>query len=306
MAAERVIVVGAGVAGLSAAAVLAARGCAVTVVERRDLPGGKLRETRAGDGPPIDVGPTVLTLRPMLEELFAAAGARLDDHLRLHRAEVLARHFWTGGATLDLFADAARSEAAMRDFAGAGEAAAFRAFQADARHAFATLYAPFMRRPAPSFLGLLLRAGPAALSRVDPYASLWAHLGRRFADPRLRQLFGRYATYVGASPMAAPATLMLIADVEAQGVWLVEGGMARLAQALGAVALEHGATVRCGAAVAGVEIDRGRARGVRLGDGERLEADAVVSAVDLAALQSGALGGRAAAGLGRAPRSGRR
>ena len=305
MAADRVIVVGAGVAGLSAAAVLAARGCAVTVLERHAAVGGKVRQARA-NGRTIDVGPTVLTLRPVLEELFATAGARLDDHLRLTRAEVLARHLWSGGVGLDLFADAQRSAQAVGEFAGAGEAAAFRAFADDARHAFQTLHRPFMRRPSPSLLGLLLRAGPAALSRIDPYASLGAHLHRRFADPRLRQLFGRYATYVGAAPATAPATLMLVADVEAQGVWLVEGGMARLAQALADVARGHGATIHVDTPVAEIETRRGRACGVRLADGQRLAAGAVICATDLATLQAGALGERPAAGLGRPPRAGRR
>ena len=79
---------------------------------------------------------------------------------------------------------------------------------------------------------------------ISPFATLWKALGEHFRDPRLRQLFGRYATYSGSSPFQAPATLMLIAHVEQQGVWLVEGGMVRLAQAMSALATSLGATVR--------------------------------------------------------------
>ena len=70
------------------------------------------------------------------------------------------------------------------------------------------------------------------LFKINPFETLWHALGRYFRDPRLRQLFGRYATYCGSSPFKAPATLMLVADVEAQGVWRIEGGMAALAEAL--------------------------------------------------------------------------
>ena len=285
----RAVVVGAGIGGLVAALDLAVRGLDVVVLERAAAPGGKLREVLAG-GQPVDSGPTVFTLRPVFEEIFANAGSTLAAHLRLQPASVLARHAWSETERLDLFADPARSEAAIGAFAGAAEARGFRAFCARARAVWRTLETPFVRAAAPTKLSLLRAAGLRDLWRTAPFATLWSALGEHFADPRLRQLFGRYATYVGSSPFLAPATLMLIAHVEQDGVWLVEGGMQRIAEALAALARRHGATIRCSAEAAEIEAAGGRVSAVRLAGGERIAADAVVFNGDAAALAAGLLG----------------
>jgi 1-hydroxycarotenoid 3,4-desaturase len=91
----------------------------------------------------------------------------------------------------------------------------------------------FMAAQKPNAASLMLRVGNlGAMWRTRPFDTYWSRLQKRFADPRLRQLFGRYSTYVGASPFRAPATLMLIAHVEQDGVWLLDGGMHALACAV--------------------------------------------------------------------------
>jgi 1-hydroxycarotenoid 3,4-desaturase len=298
---DRVVIVGAGVAGLVAAVALAARGLRVTLLERAAAPGGKMREVEAG-GARIDGGPTVFTMRWVLEEAFALAGERLEDHLVLRKAEVLARHAWIEGGRLDLFADPDRSAAAVADFAGPREADGFRRFAAEAARCYRTLDRSFMRAPNPSMAGLVAgraRAGVGDLLATRPFATLWSSLGDHFRDRRLRQLFGRYSTYVGSSPFLCPATLMLIAHVEQEGVWLVEGGMHRVARALAALAGTRGAEIRYGAEVREVAVAGGRAAGVVLASGERIEADAVVLNADAGAVADGLLGGGAA---GAAPR----
>ncbi len=87
------VIVGTGIGGLSAALWLAAKGVRVTVVEAADTPGGKMRTTPSVAGP-VDIGPTVLTMRPVFEALFAELGERLEDHVTLHRNQLLARHWW--------------------------------------------------------------------------------------------------------------------------------------------------------------------------------------------------------------------
>ena len=163
-----------------------------------------------------------------------------------------------------------------------------------------------MRAPRPgSPLALLGHAKTGDLLALSPFATLWSALGEHFRDPRLRQLFGRYATYCGASPFLASATLMLIAHVEREGVWLVQGGMHRLALALAGLAARHGASFCYGAQVAEVLVDGGRACGVRLAHGERIAGDAVVLNADAAALAAGLFGAacRRATPQDRAPRS---
>jgi 1-hydroxycarotenoid 3,4-desaturase len=137
-------------------------------------------------------------------------------------------------------------------------------------------------------------AGLAALTGLGPFATLWSRLGHHFHDPRLRQLFGRYATYCGASPWLAPATLMLIAHVEQCGVWSVRGGLHALPQALAALARQRGAELHFGCSVQRILVRNGRACGVRLADGRELAADAVLFNGDANALATGLLGDEAA------------
>jgi len=300
---DRVIVVGAGIAGLVAALLLARRGLEVVVAERAARPGGKLRQVAVGDLH-IDSGPTVLTLRGIFEDVFADAGERLADHLTLRPLDVLARHAWAAGQTLDLFADIDRSADAIAAFAGPAEAASYRAFCARARRSFEALDAAFLRAPRPSLPGLLRNVGIGrlrALWDAAPMTTLWRALGSHFRDPRLRQLFARYATYSGASPFEAPATLMVIAHVEQQGVWLVEGGMQRIADSLERLATARGASFRYGEEVREITVAHGRASGVVLAGGERLAADAVLVGADPGAMAAGLFGPRAAKALAARP-----
>ncbi|MGD0109573.1 MAG: NAD(P)-binding protein, partial [Rhodopila sp.] len=219
MRTPRVTVIGAGAGGLAAAIDLARSGAAVTVLERAATPGGKIRQSQvAGVG--VDAGPTVLTMRWVFDALFSDAGTSLASHLTLHPTELLARHAWSGTERLDLFADIGRSADAIGRFAGSAEAAGYRSFCARAQRVYRTLEGPFIRAPRPTAVSLAAASGVSEMFSISPFATLWKALGDHFRDPRLRQLFGRYATYSGSSPFQSPATLMLIAHVEQQGVWL--------------------------------------------------------------------------------------
>ncbi|EJW12818.1 Methoxyneurosporene dehydrogenase [Rhodovulum sp. PH10] len=292
--ANTAIVVGAGIGGLAAAVDLAVAGVAVTVVEAAATPGGKIRRVPVA-GTSIDAGPTVLTMRWVFEDLLAAAGTSVARELSLQPLELIARHAWSATERLDLFADLDRSADAVGDFAGAAEARGFREFCARAARIYRVLEKPYLcgsrlRTP----FGLVKRVGFHRLSdliALSPYATLWSALGRHFRDPRLQQLFGRYATYVGSSPFQTPATLMLVAHVEGEGVWVIEGGMHRLATALATVATRLGVTFRYGTPVREVLVDRTMgATGVVLDGGERLAADNVVLNTDVGAVASGLLG----------------
>jgi 1-hydroxycarotenoid 3,4-desaturase len=302
MRAEKVIVIGAGIGGLTTAADLARRGADVLVLERAASPGGKMRQINVA-GALIDAGPTVFTMRWIFEGLFEDAGRRIEDFLTLRPAEILARHAWRQGGRLDLFADIDRSADAIAAFASPQDAEGYRDFCACAADIYRTLRAPFMASQRPSPIELVRRVGFSnlgAMWRTAPFQTLSSALAGHFRDPRLRQLFGRYATYVGSSPFLAPATLMLVAHVEQDGVWLVQGGMRKVADALCALGASQGARYRFNAEVREIAISRGRASGVVLANGTRYPADAVVFNGDAQALSRGLLG---AAASGAVPRT---
>jgi 1-hydroxycarotenoid 3,4-desaturase len=286
------VVVGAGIGGLATAIELASAGVSVIVLERAAGPGGKLRTTEIA-GRFIDVGPTVLTMKDTFDELFAHAGARFDERVSLRRAETLARHVFADGSVLDLHTDPERSVEAIRAFAGPREADGYRRFMAYAGRIHDTVEEPFLRSARPTVASMVKtagRIGMGALLSIDGHRTLWASLGGFFGDARLRMLFGRYATYTGSSPFHAPATLNVIAEVERRGVWLVDGGMGRVARAFEDLALSLGIEIRYGCQVDSLMVDEGRVRGVRLVDDSRVLADAVVWNGDAEALQRGLAG----------------
>jgi 1-hydroxycarotenoid 3,4-desaturase len=292
MQGNRAVVVGAGIGGLVTALDLASRGVEVTVLERAAEAGGKLRQVSVA-GSRIDAGPTVFTMRWVFDQLFDDAGLSLAEHIDLRPAGILARHAWSAGERLDLYDDLAQSADAIGRFSGAAEARRFLDFSARARCIYEILEGPFIRSACASPQALVRSVGARRMPdlwKIAPFNTLWRALGGYFHDPRLRQLFGRYATYCGSSPFEAPATLMLIAHVEQAGVWLIEGGMHRLAQAIAAAASRLGAQFRYRAHVDEILIRQRGAAGVRLSDGEVFESDAVIVNADAAALSAGHFG----------------
>ncbi|WP_421694613.1 1-hydroxycarotenoid 3,4-desaturase CrtD [Aestuariivirga sp.] len=291
MSRHRTIIIGAGIGGLSAAISLAAAGEEVLVLERQSTPGGKMRRLNVA-GHLIDAGPTVLTMRWVFEQIFAAAGTRLEDHVTLEPLAILARHAWNGRDRLDLHANVQASADAIGDFAGAGEAKRFLSFSAEARRIYQTLETPFIRSQRPNPISLALSSGLgglAAMARINPFETMWKGLGRHFRDPRLQQLFGRYATYCGSSPFLAPATLMLVAHVEQAGVWTVKGGMHELALAMETLARRKGVVIRYGVPAKEIAVEGGRVAAVRI-DEEHIPCSAVIVNADANAVASGLLG----------------
>ncbi|WYK17367.1 1-hydroxycarotenoid 3,4-desaturase CrtD [Roseovarius sp. W115] len=288
---RRVAVIGAGIGGLAAAARLAHAGLDVTVFERHSHAGGKLRTLPSPAGP-VDTGPTVLTMRPVFEELFASMGERLEDHVTLIRQPLVARHFWPDGSQLDLFDSEDASAQAIADFAGAKAQTQFRRFCARARELFDGFDGPMMQAATPSLpkLATHVLMHPRLIPKMAPHKTLAGLLDSSFDDARLAQLFGRYATYVGGSPYQSPALLSLIWQAEAAGVWVAKGGMHQLALALMNLAKARGAEFCFDAHVEHIETQKGAVRSIQLRDKSVVTADCVLFNGDPKALTTGALG----------------
>ena len=290
---RHVIVIGAGAGGLSASIDLARAGVRVTLLERAAAPGGKMH-TREVDDLSVDGGPTVLTMRSIFEQLFEDAGTSLSDYITLLDSPVIARHAWSDGGLLDLFPDRERSRQSIEQFAGSDNAAGFDRFYSQSEKIHRALSSTFMAATKPNpltLVGRVLRQHPlSSLLAARPSPDLWRALGGFFSDERLQQLFARYATYVGSSPLSTPATLMLIAHVELDGVWLVDGGMHRLAAAMAKLGQQLGIDLHLNTHVSDILVKNGKAVGVRLDDGTSLTADAVVFNGDTQAIATGQLG----------------
>lgn len=282
---SRVVVVGAGVGGLAAAARLAAGRHEVTVCEQSDVVGGKLGELVVGTpaGPfRFDTGPSLLTMPQVLEELFRDTGDPLESALDLIRLDPVAHYRFADGTALDACADhesfCRRLDAAFGGSAGGDWDRLWRR----AERLWAATSVPFLSAPVSGLPGLLRQAVHLRdLATVAPWQTLRG-LGRSYLrDPRLRMLLERYATYAGSDPRRAPAALAAVPYAElAFGGWYVLGGLRRIADALFARCQELGVTVRTGTDVAAIEVEAGRVSGVRLAGGGRLPADVVVANAD--------------------------
>ena len=281
----RVVVVGAGLGGLAAAARLAAGGHAVTIVERSESVGGKLGRF-ARDGHVFDTGPSLLTLPGVYRDLFAATGGPLEDAVELVRLDPAVAYRFADGTRLSMPGTAEAISAALDAGLGSGAGAQWAGLLERAAAMWRISEIPFLRQPLRGAATLArLARDPADVAAIAPWQSLRG-LGRHYLrDPRLRVLLDRYATYSGSDPRRAPAVLATVPYAEqAFGSWYVRGGLHRLAVAVAERAAAHGAVVRTGCTVRRVVIEGGRAAGVELADGGTLPADVVVSGADASAL----------------------
>lgn len=275
-----IVVIGAGVGGLSAAIRLAAAGQRVMVLEQNSQVGGKMGEICA-EGFRWDTGPSVITMRPVFEELFASAGRRLEDYITLLPVKPLTRYFYPDGTRLDATCDLSRMTAQIaaldeRDVEG------YLAYLAYAARIHRITGPVFIYNHPPT-LASFSRVHPRDYFGIDAFRTMAQAIRGFVRSPHLRQLLGRFATYVGASPYLAPATLNVIAHVELTGgVWYPRGGVYAMARALAQLARELGVEIRTNCPVQRIAVKDGRARGVVCAEGEMIEAQAVVANVDVA------------------------
>lgn len=279
MSSDPIVIIGAGIGGLSAAIRLAAQGRRVLVLEQNDQIGGKMSEVRA-QGFRWDCGPSVITMRPVFDDLFQVAGKTLSDYLEFQPIDPLTRYFYPDGVRLDLHSDLSATleqiqHVAPKDVDGYRK---FLAYASEIHH----ITGPVFIYDQPPQFSSLLKVQPSDIRRVDAMRTMQQAIESHVRSPHLRQLLGRFATYVGASPYLAPATLNVIAHVELnEGIWYPKDGVYSIAIALQRLAQELGIEIRTGSKVTGIEVFTGKARGVELEDGSLIPAAAVIANLDV-------------------------
>ena len=286
MLVARVVVIGAGMAGLATAARLARRRHDVTVLEQAPTIGGKLGRY-ARDGFVFDTGPSLLTLPAVYRDTFRKSGRPLENELDLVPVDPAFDYRFADGAQLVL-PNASRAGAirAMDAAFGTGTGDQWARMIARAGQMWAITRGPFLESPLEGSRTLVRLARNLDHVRVvAPWQTLRG-IGRQYlADPHLRQVLDRYATYSGSDPRRAPGVLATIPYVEQTfGAWHVPGGLRELGEALGRRVSLRGAAVRTSTPVAEVLVRENRTSGVRLTDGETVPADVVVAACDATVL----------------------
>ena len=279
---SRVVVVGGGAGGLAVAARLAVRRHDVTLLEQAPTTGGKLATYRQ-DGFAFDTGPSLLTLPAVYRDLFLKTGGPLEEAIDLQPVEPGFAYWFADGSTVTVpGVDPARAAAAFGAALGGTAERDWRRVIERGGRMWQLTREPFLQRPLDGWRTLLgLARSTDDVRTIAPWMSL-RDLGTDLvADPRLRQVLDRYATYTGSDPRRAPAALATIPYMEQTfGVWHIGGGLGGLADALTARCVERGVRVRTGCEVTRVVMQSGRAAGVQLADGEILPADIVVSDAD--------------------------
>ncbi len=281
--ARHVHIIGAGIGGLSAGIRLAACGVRVKILERGATPGGKVNLHQA-HGYSFDTGASLLTMRHVVEDLFASVNRRMEDYLTLHALDPICRYTWQDGATLDASTNIERTESEIARLAPC-DVSAFRRYLIDARRKYEVAERTFLAHSLNDLPKLLRPRYARDLAAVFSWRTLAAHNARHFRSPHLRQLFNRFATYNGSSPYRTSATFALIPYVEfGLGAWYVRGGMYELPRALVRLGGEFGIEIETNAEVERIIIEDKTARGViyKRDDNQHIEerCDAIIANSD--------------------------
>ncbi|CAB4851641.1 unannotated protein [freshwater metagenome] len=277
---DDIVIVGAGLAGLSCALRLAGAGRKVTVLERESVPGG-----RAGliedAGFRFDTGPTVLTMPDLIHDAFASVGENMNDWLELTPVEPLYRAFYPDGSQLDVHSDVDAMAAEIERVISPAEAAGYRRYVDFVSKLYRYEMRDFIDTNIDSPLDLVTE-NLAKLVAIGGFRKLAPKVRQYLNDPRTERLFSFQAMYAGLSPQDALAIYAVIAYMDSvAGVYFPKGGMHALPRAMAAAAEKHGVEFRYSTEVTRVETEGSRAVAVHTLNGERIAADVVVLNPDL-------------------------
>lgn len=277
MNAKHIIVIGAGLGGLAAAARLAHMGFKVTVLEQQSAVGGKLQRIER-KGYSFDRGPSTITMRFAFEHLFASCGKRMENYVQFQELVPRTRNYFFDGHQLDLSSDIAHMQEQMAAYS-VHDAMNYPKFHQEAQE----LYRLSMKYFLNGRLTMRKKLSPAlwsAMLRIKPWHKLQHMLLHYFNHSNSLQMFGRYATYIGSSPYTTPSVFAMLSHVESDlGVYSIQGGTYSLVSAVQQLALEGGANIMTNTRVRQVRVRNGSVIGVETDNGD-LEADQVIVNAD--------------------------
>lgn len=281
---EKVVVIGAGLAGLSAAMRLAGAGREVVVLEREEVPGGRAGrlDISTADGTyRFDTGPTVLTMPDLIADAFDSVGEDMDAWLDLEPISPLYRAFYPDGSVLDVHSDTEAMAQEISEVIGPDEAAGYRRYVDFVSQLYRYEMRDFIDRNIDSPLDLIT-PDLAKLVAIGGFRKLAPKVREYLKDPRTERIYSFQAMYAGLSPYDALAIYAVIAYMDSvAGVYFPKGGMHALPVAMAGAAEKHGVTFRYGTTVTSIETRGDRASAVITEDGERIEADVIVVNADL-------------------------
>lgn len=273
----KAIVIGAGFGGLAAAIRLQARGFDVTLLEKRDQPGGRAYVYHDA-GFAFDGGPTVITAPFLLEELFALAGRRMEDHLTLVPVDPFYRIRFHDGRVFDYCGDHERMLSQIRDF-NPKDAAGYEKFLEESRKIYAVGFEQLSDVPFTRWTDMA-KVVPQMI-KLGSHRSVYSLVAKHIQDPDLRTVMSFHPLLVGGNPFSTTSIYSLIAFLERRwGVWFAMGGTGAIVRALVSLFQDLGGTLECGVEVERIEVRNGRATGVSLSGGRVMDAELVVSNAD--------------------------
>jgi phytoene desaturase len=277
---DHVVVVGAGLGGLSAALRLAGAGRSVTVLERESVPGGRNGLLTDG-GYAFDTGPTVLTMPGLIADALECVDEKLEDWLDLMPVSPLYRASYPDGSVLDVHSDVQKMAAEVERVCGPGEAAGYLEYVEFVSKLYKYEMNDFIDRNFDSPLALVT-PNLAKLAAIGGFRRLAPKVNQYLQDPRMQRVMSFQSMYAGLSPYDALAIYAVIAYMDSvAGVFFPRGGMHAVPRALAGAAEKHGVTFRYDTTVTRVETLGDRAVAVHTADGERIPCDAVVLNPDL-------------------------
>lgn len=265
---KKIIVIGAGIGGLTSAILLAQKGYDVSVFEKNGTVGGKMQEL-SRSGYRFDTGPSLLTMPFLLEKVFSLCDKQMGDYLKVKRIEPICRYFYSDGKIFDNYSDRQKSKSQIEHFAP-GDVKAYDLFLNRSEKLYNRTADAFLFNPLYQIRDFI-RLNLINFFRIDAFSTVSQRVDKTFKSEYLRKFFKRFTTYNGSSPYQAPATLNVIPHVELnQGGYYVDGGLYEIARQLKILANQMDVSIHFHSTVEKIEVspDSGRIEGIRLSNGD--------------------------------------